>query len=443
MLVCAGCSVIISVTSIVLLNTEDAIVVEVGKFNYDDYKFNVTYSNGTSKQITLAQDMIDDYDKLKLYQVGEQTITVKYENFSYDMKITVKRASLDDVEFNDKVVTYTGESVTMEVEGYLPADAIVRYPNGNCFTNAGVYNITAICYGDKYETKQLSATLTINKATYDMTGVTFKDAEYVYDKSSKSISIDGTLPAGVSVSYKIGEAKGNSKIDSGEYTVVASFSSSNANYEKIADMSAVLKINKAQLGDFDLKFDDKSVVYSGQSYSISADLTSLPSGVSWSYTIQKIKDAQGNLVTAEAESGNSATLAGTYIVTINFAVKDTANYESIAPKSATLFIDRATHTLDNAYMYSQSFEYDGNAHAITLSGSAMNSQPELPFGVSVSYTIRQIKDSDGNQVDGETSQGNSATDAGTYEVCAYFTDSNENYNQIDYITAILVILEAE
>lgn len=117
MLVCAGCSAINSVTSIVLLDSQEEIVVEVGKFNYDDYKFSVNYSNGTKKEIVLTEDMISDYDKLKLYQVGKQTITIKYENFSYEMNITVQRTSLDDIVFEDKTVVYTGESVVMEIEG--------------------------------------------------------------------------------------------------------------------------------------------------------------------------------------------------------------------------------------------------------------------------------------------------------------------------------------
>lgn len=327
--------------------------------------------------------------------------------------------------------------------GYIPSDVTVRYPNGNTFTNAGTYEVTAICYGDKYETKELVATLTIKKAVYDMSSVSFDDAEYTYDKSSKSISINGSLPEDVSVEYKIGDASGNSKVNAGEYTVIASFSSKNANYEKIADMSATLKINKAEIADFDVQFVDKNVVYSGQSYKLEADLTHLPSGVTANYTIQKIKNAQGENVDEGIASGNQAIQAGTYVVSVNFVVADTENYKNIPSKSATLFIERAVYNLDNIYMYSKSVDYDGNDHSITLSGEKIDSQPELPFGISVSYTIKQIKDENGNSVDGDVNDGNSASQVGSYEITAKLISSDENYYEIEDVTAILVISEVE
>lgn len=325
--------------------------------------------------------------------------------------------------------------------GGVPSDVTVRYPNGNTFVSAGTYEVTAICYGDKYETKELVATLTIEKAVYDMSGVSFDDAEYVYDKSAKSVSIDGSLPDGVTVEYKIGDQKGNSKVNAGEYTVVASFSSKNSNYEKIADMSATLKINKAKFADFDLEFENKSVVYSGQSYKLEADLTSLPNGVTTNYTIQKIKNAKGENVDESVASGNQATQAGAYVVNLNFVVADTENYENIQSKSATLFIERAVYNLDSIYMYSESVDYDGSEHSITLSGETIGSQPNLPFGISVSYTIKQIKDENGNAVDGAVSDGNSASKVGTYEITAHLTSTDENYYEIDNIAAILIISE--
>ena len=81
----------------------------------------------------------------------------------------------------------------------------------------------------------------VEKAHYDMSGVTFEDAEYTYDGQEKKLEIEGVLPAGVSVAYTE-----NSRTDAGELTVTATFTGDAENYEAIAPMSATLRIGKAQ-----------------------------------------------------------------------------------------------------------------------------------------------------------------------------------------------------
>lgn len=438
----AGCSFGNPVKSIGFLN-ENEIVIEIGKFDYNDYKILVTYTNGKTEELTLTEDMISTYEKLKFYQEGQQTVNIEYMGRSCKMQINVKRATLENIVLKNKTVTYSGEPYKMEVEGDIPADVVVRYPNGNTFTNAGTYDIKATCYGDNYTTKELSATLTIKKANYDLSNIKFEDATFNYDKTPKAISINGELPEGVSVSYKIGEKKGNSETNVGEYTVVASFTSKNINYEQIPDKTATLTIKKAKFAEFDLNFANKNETYTGHSYSIEADLTKVPNGVSAYYTIQKIKNAKGeNVDSAEAE-GNSAVLAGTYIVRVNFVIADIANYESIEPKTATLVIDRAVYVLENAYMYSNSVVYDGTEKSIALSGENATEKVDLPFGVDVSYSYRQIKDELGNELTREALPGNAVIDAGTYEIVAHLTSTNENYKEIEDISAILEIKQAE
>lgn len=442
MFVFAGCSFSDSVKSITVLGYNEAIVVEIGKFDYNNYKIAVNYANGSYEEVDLTEEMISSYDQLKFYQVGEQTINITYKNCSCEVKLNVQRIKLDNIIFEDKTVVYTGNSYTLEVEGDIPADVNIRYPKGNSFTDVGTYEITAICYGDKYETKTIFATLTIEYAQYDMSNVKFEDATFVYDKSPKSISVSGTLPEGVSVEYKIDNKKGNSVTDAGEYEVVANFYSKNANYAPIPSMKAKLKINKAKYADFDITFSDKNVVYSGHSNFIEANLTNVPNGVSTYYTIQKIKNARGESAVGATENGNSAILAGTYIVTINFKVADVLNYEEIASKSAILFIDRAVYVVDNAFMYSKSVVFDGQEKSISLSGKVDGQQPILPFGVEIAYTCKMIEDATGKEVDGASVSGNSAKNAGTYEIIAHLTSADENYKEIEDIVGFLEITQA-
>ena len=435
-----GCSFGEDIKSIYILGqTQDAIQIEIGQFSYEDYKLGIEYKNGKEEEIALSEDMIAETEKLKFFQVGEHSVKVVYKNSECEIKINVTRKKLSNLTLNDKVATYTGEPITLEVEGVIFADVTVRYKDGNSFTNVGEYDVTAVCYGDDYETVELSATLTIKKATYDMSKVTFSSKEYTYDKNPKSIEISGELPSDVKVEYKIGNKTGNSETNAGTYVVTAIFTSTNANYEQIEPKTATLTIKKAQIEGIDAQIENKNVVYSGENYSILAQINKLPNLVSTNYTIQKIKDAKGNEITESEQSGNSAINSGTYIVKLNFEVLDTVNYENVESLSAILFIDRKEYNLDNVNMFSASFEYDEKAHEIALCGEQSGLLPELPEGVNVTYTIQKIKDENGNEISGAKQSGNSATDVGTYEITANFVSTNENYKEIESKTAILEI----
>lgn len=436
-----GCSFKNDVASISIVsqNQEEISTIEIGQFNYSDYKLCVEYKNGTKEETELTEDMISENERLKFFQVGEQNVLVQYKRKECELKINVKRKSLESLALKDKVAIFTGKPITIEVEGNIPANVSVRYPNGNSFTNAGTYDISAVVYGDEYEIKELSATLVIEKAKYDMSNIVFESKEFTYDKNSKSLTIQGELPSGVYVEYKIGDKQGNSEIDAGVYTVTAKFTSNNQNYESIEDKTATLTINKAKIENIDVDLEDKNVIYNGHSYSIDANINKLPKGVNLTYIIQKTKDAKGNSVQELEQAGNSAIFAGTYVVKVVFKLEDSTNYESIEPQSATLFIERAEYSLDDVYLYSSSVAYDGNSHALSLSGNVVGEDPTLPLGVEVKYEIKKIKDKNGNSISQEAENGNSAIDVGTYQVTASFVSSDENYKELESKTAILEI----
>ena len=83
----------------------------------------------------------------------------------------------------------------------------------------------------------MSAMLTINKATHDMSGISFVNTSVVYNGQAQYLTITGTLPAGVTVSYT-----NNSGTNVGNYNAVATFSYDTVNYNAIADMTATLSI---------------------------------------------------------------------------------------------------------------------------------------------------------------------------------------------------------
>ncbi len=146
---------------------------------------------------------------------------------------------MSGVTFADAEYTYDGEPHSIEATN-LPEGVGVSY-YGNRRTNAGVYTITAKFIVDLtvYEpVPDMTAKLTINKAVYDMSEVTFADAEFPYDGLPKSIQAQG-MPEGVTVSYT-----GNGVAAAGEYTVTAHFTGDRLNYEAIPDMTAKLTITR-------------------------------------------------------------------------------------------------------------------------------------------------------------------------------------------------------
>ena len=143
---------------------------------------------------------------------------------------------MSGISFTDGSLVYNGTAQTLAITGELPEGVKVSYGAG--YTDAGVYTVTATFTGNKnYEAiEPMTATLTIEKAVYDMSGISFADKTLIYRGVAQSIAIDGTLPLGVRVSYS------GSYTEVGEYTVTATFKGDANNYEPIPDMSAVLTI---------------------------------------------------------------------------------------------------------------------------------------------------------------------------------------------------------
>lgn len=368
----------------------------IGEFSYADYKISVSYNTEKVEEIELTAEMISDEDELKLLQEGEHTINVSYKkkNCSFDVKI--ERNSFKNVEFNPIETTYTGEAVIAEVTGDIPEGAEIIYSPANSFVNAGEYEVTATISCENYATKTLSTTVKISKAVYDMSGVTFEDVEGVYDGTEYGV-FALNLPKGVSVEYFIEDAKTNTMINAGNYTVTAKFSGDIKNYELIDDMTANLKINKAKYNMAGVKFEDRTEVYDGHEISVTLnDENLLPVGVSVIY------------------SNNRHIDAGEYIAVAKFVIGDSRNYEQIDDMTATIIIEKSNFNLADVDFLDAIVDYDGNAHSLEIEG-------QLPNGVRVEY------------------ENNNQTNAGTHTVIAKFIHSNKNYNEIPNMTAILQI----
>ena len=466
------------VTSIALngYSSENPLEFAIGKFSYKDYTVSITYSDGESEELALAEDMIPETDKLKFYQEGKNSIKVTYKGAETSVEINVSRNQFpDNIRLSDFTAVYNGTSFTVEVEGDIPGGTDILYPQGNKFQNAGTYDMTAILQCDGYVTKMFSAKVVIEKATYDLTNAQLYDETVVYNKDAHYLAVKGerienekgevlhspaTLPKGVSVSYSIAKIKdgkgndiatnkqqvleGNKAIESGVYMVFAHFKGDASNYNSIPDSIAYLTIDRAAYDLSKIEFKDSTTTYSGEKKTLSIDENGkIPLDVDISYQIKRLKDGAGATVIDEYKTGNGAINAGVYIVKASFTIigKNAENYTA-APfeKEAYLTILRASYdaAIENVYLDSERYEFEeGKTYEINFSC-------ELPEGVSPKFTLTN---SNGEVIEGEmeivtSNEGAEQTikttyrytftveTVGEYTCLVTFEHSNKNYADI-------------
>ena len=373
---------------------EDKVVFYDG----EEHTLEITGSLPTGVSVT--------YTNNKLTEVGTLQVTasfkgdyVKYNKIP-DMKatLTVVKGEYDisDIKFENKTVVYDGTAQSLAITGTLPTGVTVTY-EGNERTDVGTYEVTAHFEGDANNYKpipDMTATLTIEKARYDMSNVRFIGRSFVYDGNEHRLEVTGDLPKGVTVSYV-----NNGLTDVGSVEVIAIFKGDTHNYEPIKELSATLTVVKGEYDMSNIKFEDKTVTYDGTLHSLEITGT-LPEGVTVTYV------------------NNRKAFAGTYEVTAHFK-GDGLNYNPIPDMTAILTIEKATYDMSGVTFKDKTFTYDGEVHSCVVEG-------ELPEGVTVYY--------DGNY---------NKFEVGVYEVTAHFKGDEKNYNPIPDMKATLRITEYE
>ncbi len=441
LLLTSGCSKQDKIDSISIKDYDPNTVIEImnGEFNYGAYTLIVTYDSGKTEEVALNEDMILDADIVKFYQVGDHDVTVSYGEKTCGFKISVKRGTLENIKFSENnVFTYDGKAHTVELEGDIPANAVITYPGGNSFTNAGTYNVTAVVTCEGYVTGKATTTVTIERAKYDMSGIKFESKEVSYDGKSHSLEIEGELPEGVSgPTYYINGNKLSSAIDVGEYKVVATFATNNMNYEAIPNMEATLKITSSEynVDGLDIAFknhngsviDGLQKIYDAESITVDInDRKILPVGTQISF---KIADSEGNEVTVIKD-------VGVYEVKAEFIVPDNKNHKDIQPIVRHFEVKKAKYDIENIHFDSEIWVYDEKNHSIFLSFPDDFDTDE----VDVRYEYYLGKDL---LLDGEGKPLTSVINAGEYTVKAIFTVKNKNYEQIAPMQAMLEIKKSE
>lgn len=300
---------VLTVTDVEIVGNEE---VFIGEFDWESYKVREKYGKDQSKDVPFTEDMLSEEDRAKLTTVGTHTITITYKEFTVTFTITVKLHEFSEVKFDDVVATYDGMEKTIAVTG-APDGAEIVYDVENTYTNAGVYVVKATVTKENYVPLELTATLTINKAIYDMEDVVFENDSVTYDGQSHSLEAV-SLPQGISVS----SYDNNGQINAGSYTVTAHFEGANENYV-IEDMTAVLTIEKRELEIF---FSGETTLkYNGNAQrTISAEATNLVGNdrveISIGYNGDMIEAGMYTATATIAETNYKLTKNNTVTVTI-------------------------------------------------------------------------------------------------------------------------------
>ena len=95
------------------------------------------------------------------------------------------------IVFSNSIFTYDGTAKSIYISTILNDEITVQYDNNNK-TNAGTYEVTAkFTVSNNYnEIEDMTAILTISKATYDISSITFEDATYTYDGMEFQIEVE-------------------------------------------------------------------------------------------------------------------------------------------------------------------------------------------------------------------------------------------------------------
>ena len=299
------------------------------------------------------------------------------------------------ITFVDTSFVYDGSEKVIEINGNLPEGVTVQYVN-NKKVDAGTYTAIARLYdkNDK-QIKELTAKLTINKAKYDMSGITMPDVTHTYNGASHSPSIVGELPDGVTVTYV---ASGSIK-NAGVYTVRAIFTG-NSNYEDIPSITATYTVTKATYDMSGVSFADAEFAYTGKEVAPQI-IGILPDGVSVKFV------------------SNPGTIKGVgeYAVTAIFT-GDVLNYNLISNMTATYTVVKGNYDMSGISFADAEFSYTGREVKPQIVG-------KLPEGVTVSFV----------------SDPAVIKEMGEYTVTAIFSGDLVNYNSIPNMVAKYTILE--
>lgn len=265
---------------------------------------------------------------------GSAAVVVMGGEFTVRINIEVSDGTRVNLTFPDVTTVYTGDEYNVAPVGDYPEGTEIKYYlDGELFTgakNAGVYEITAeVVLPDGYilDCDDFTAVLTINKAHYNMSGVTFANRIFTYDGLEKTVTVAGVLPEGISVTYR-----DNRAVEAGTYRATATFSGEDPNYEEIGTLTSVFRIEPALVTLSEKGLASTEKTYDGER--VAAEIDGLPSGAVVEYYL--LSDKKEYVLCAEPIA---FTDSGEYVwyARITIDGKTNANYRFVTENEIVAF----------------------------------------------------------------------------------------------------------
>lgn len=278
---------------------------------------------------------------LLLISCGSNPINISSEQqSSSEQPSETPLVDFENVFFEDAAFVYDGNPhILDEVKG-APEGTSITYTGREAHTDVGTYTASALLTKEGYNNKTLSATLTINSASF--ADIAFDDASFEYDGQPHSIYVAGA-PSFAMVTYT-----NNGKTNVGAYTVTAKISA--ANYNTLTKTATLTILGKPITG---VTLSDQTFEYDGNKHSLNVE-GELPDGVSVRY------------------SNNGKTDAGTYEVT---ATLSGTGYETLTLKANLIITPVPLYK--PGYFFDRAYMYDGNPHSLVVT--------EVSSSYSVTY----------------------------------------------------------
>ena len=240
--------------------------------------YTVSYSgfvNGETDEVVnegTATASYSRWDPVGFYLITAAGYTAdNYEIIYFAGWLNVTEHSIDIPAVMTDMI-YSGSEQT----GVVPGTGYTV--SGNTGVGAGTYEATATLTAGYIWSDGTMGNMTIfwniAKAAYDMTGIAWSAASFVYDGSEKAVTISG-LPAGVTVSAYTG----NTGTDAGTYHANATFAYDSANYNEpsVADHEWIIALgtqtvsSEGYTGTYDGSAHGITVTQTGGTVTYSAD----------------------------------------------------------------------------------------------------------------------------------------------------------------------------
>ena len=158
-------------------NTE----VFLDEFSINDYMLRVEHTDGFVEDILFEEKYLQsDINDLKTE--GEKTLSFVYDNVAGESILLLKLHIFENVSMDDALVSYDNMPKSLVVKG-APEGTTITYENNNQIED-GDYVVKATLVKPYYETKVLTATLSIRKEKYSIKYV-FNNDEAVNDNPSE------------------------------------------------------------------------------------------------------------------------------------------------------------------------------------------------------------------------------------------------------------------